>query len=87
MGPLTRIGAATQNAWRRLRRWSGSAAGRGACGRVALCGLLLVLTGNGKGKSSSAFGMLARALGHGMQCGVVQCGVVRCGVVSVVLDA
>ncbi|MCP3952142.1 MAG: cob(I)yrinic acid a,c-diamide adenosyltransferase, partial [Desulfobacterales bacterium] len=25
-------------------------------------GLLLVLTGNGKGKSSSAFGMLARAL-------------------------
>jgi len=36
------------------------------------CGLLLVLTGNGKGKSSSAFGMLSRALGHGMQCGVVQ---------------
>ncbi|MDC6652548.1 cob(I)yrinic acid a,c-diamide adenosyltransferase [Leclercia adecarboxylata] len=31
------------------------------------CGLLLVLTGNGKGKSSSAFGMLARAMGHGMQ--------------------
>ncbi|KIH82303.1 Cob(I)alamin adenosyltransferase [Pseudomonas batumici] len=29
------------------------------------CGLLLVLTGNGKGKSSSAFGMLARAMGHG----------------------
>ncbi|SHM96966.1 cob(I)yrinic acid a,c-diamide adenosyltransferase [Pseudomonas asturiensis] len=36
------------------------------------CGLILVLTGNGKGKSSSAFGMLARAMGHGMQCGVVQ---------------
>jgi len=36
------------------------------------CGLLLVLTGNGKGKSSSAFGMLARAMGHGMKCGVVQ---------------
>ena len=35
-------------------------------------GLLLVLTGNGKGKSSSAFGMLARALGHGMRCGVAQ---------------
>lgn len=35
-------------------------------------GVLLVLTGNGKGKSSSAFGMLARALGHGMQVGVVQ---------------
>lgn len=35
-------------------------------------GVLLVLTGNGKGKSSSGFGMLARALGHGMRCGVVQ---------------
>ena len=29
-------------------------------------------TGNGKGKSTSAFGMLARSLGHGFQCGVVQ---------------
>lgn len=27
-------------------------------------GIVLVLTGNGKGKSSSAFGMVARALGH-----------------------
>jgi cob(I)alamin adenosyltransferase len=35
-------------------------------------GLLLVLTGNGKGKSSSAFGMVARALGHGMNVGVAQ---------------
>ncbi len=35
-------------------------------------GVLLVLTGNGKGKSSSAFGMVARALGHDMQIGVVQ---------------
>jgi cob(I)alamin adenosyltransferase len=35
-------------------------------------GLLLVLTGNGKGKSSSAFGMVARALGHGMKVGVAQ---------------
>ncbi len=35
-------------------------------------GLLLVLSGNGKGKSSSAFGMVARALGHGMQVGVAQ---------------
>ncbi|HRQ04856.1 MAG TPA: cob(I)yrinic acid a,c-diamide adenosyltransferase [Nitrosomonas halophila] len=35
-------------------------------------GLFLVLTGNGKGKSSSAFGMLARALGHGMRVGVAQ---------------
>ena len=35
-------------------------------------GLLLVLTGNGKGKSSSAFGMAARALGHGLRVGVAQ---------------
>jgi len=35
-------------------------------------GLLLVITGNGKGKSSSGFGMVARALGHGMRVGVVQ---------------
>ena len=35
-------------------------------------GLLLLLTGNGKGKSSSAFGMVARALGHGMRVGVAQ---------------
>lgn len=35
-------------------------------------GVLVVNTGNGKGKSSSGFGMLARALGHGFRCGVVQ---------------
>jgi cob(I)alamin adenosyltransferase len=35
-------------------------------------GVLLVLTGNGKGKSSSAFGMVARALGHGLRVGVAQ---------------
>ena len=35
-------------------------------------GVLLVLTGSGKGKSSSGFGMVARALGHGMKVGVVQ---------------
>ncbi|NCA68982.1 MAG: cob(I)yrinic acid a,c-diamide adenosyltransferase [Sphingobacteriia bacterium] len=36
------------------------------------CGVLVVNTGNGKGKSSAAFGMVARALGHGMQVAVVQ---------------
>jgi len=45
-------------------------------GRIAQAtidkGLLVVLTGNGKGKSSSAFGMLARSVGHGLRCGVVQ---------------
>ncbi|MDF1588708.1 MAG: cob(I)yrinic acid a,c-diamide adenosyltransferase [Gammaproteobacteria bacterium] len=35
-------------------------------------GLLLCITGNGKGKSSSGFGMVARALGHNMRVGVVQ---------------
>lgn len=35
-------------------------------------GVLVVLTGPGKGKSSSGFGMAARALGHGMQVGIVQ---------------
>lgn len=35
-------------------------------------GVVIVLTGAGKGKSSSAFGMVARALGHGMRIGIVQ---------------
>jgi cob(I)alamin adenosyltransferase len=35
-------------------------------------GIVIVNTGNGKGKSSSAFGMVTRALGHGMKVGVVQ---------------
>ena len=35
-------------------------------------GLVLVHTGNGKGKSSSAFGVIARALGWGHHVGVVQ---------------
>lgn len=35
-------------------------------------GLLLVLTGNGKGKSTSGFGMITRAVGHGLKAGVVQ---------------
>ncbi len=35
-------------------------------------GVVVVLTGNGKGKSSSAFGMAARALGHGMRIAVIQ---------------
>ncbi len=35
-------------------------------------GLVFVHTGNGKGKSSSAFGVIARALGWGHQVGVVQ---------------
>lgn len=35
-------------------------------------GLLIVHTGKGKGKSTAAFGLVARALGHGMRIGIVQ---------------
>ena len=35
-------------------------------------GLLLVITGNGKGKSTSGFGTVARAVGHGLKAAVVQ---------------
>ena len=35
-------------------------------------GLLIVHTGKGKGKSTAAFGMVMRAIGHGMRVGVVQ---------------
>lgn len=35
-------------------------------------GVLVINTGNGKGKSSAAFGVVARALGHGLEVGVVQ---------------
>ncbi len=35
-------------------------------------GLLLVITGNGKGKSTSGFGTIARAVGHGLNCAVAQ---------------
>ncbi|KZN33152.1 cobinamide adenolsyltransferase [Pseudoalteromonas luteoviolacea S2607] len=35
-------------------------------------GILQVITGNGKGKSTSGFGTVARCVGHGMQAAVVQ---------------
>ena len=35
-------------------------------------GLLIVHTGKGKGKSTAAFGLVLRALGHGMRIGIVQ---------------
>lgn len=35
-------------------------------------GLIIIHTGDGKGKSSSGFGMILRCIGHGMPCAVVQ---------------
>jgi cob(I)alamin adenosyltransferase len=35
-------------------------------------GVAVLITGNGKGKTTSAFGMVMRALGYGMKVGVVQ---------------
>jgi cob(I)alamin adenosyltransferase len=35
-------------------------------------GLLIVHTGKGKGKSTAAFGMVFRCIGHGMKAGVIQ---------------
>ncbi|OUL56855.1 cob(I)yrinic acid a,c-diamide adenosyltransferase [Pseudoalteromonas ulvae] len=35
-------------------------------------GLLIVITGNGKGKSTSGFGTVARGVGHGLKCAVAQ---------------
>ena len=41
-------------------------------GKTQEKGLLIVHTGKGKGKSSAAFGMVMRCLGHDMRVGIVQ---------------
>lgn len=41
-------------------------------GKILEKGLLIVHTGKGKGKSTAAFGMIFRALGHGMRVAVIQ---------------
>ncbi|WEF10063.1 cob(I)yrinic acid a,c-diamide adenosyltransferase [Pectobacterium actinidiae] len=35
-------------------------------------GILIVFTGNGKGKTTAAFGTVTRAIGHGLLAGVIQ---------------
>ena len=40
--------------------------------KTAEKGLVIVHTGTGKGKSSAGFGMILRAIAHGMPCAVVQ---------------
>jgi cob(I)alamin adenosyltransferase len=41
-------------------------------GKTIERGLLIVHTGKGKGKSTAAFGMVFRCLGHGMRSGIIQ---------------
>jgi cob(I)alamin adenosyltransferase len=41
-------------------------------GKTEERGLLIVHTGKGKGKSTAAFGMIFRAIAHGIPCAVVQ---------------
>jgi len=41
-------------------------------GKTVEKGLLIVHTGKGKGKSTAAFGMVMRCIGHGLRCGIVQ---------------
>ena len=56
----------------RMRALQAEVRKKRAAGSDPRRGLVLVHTGDGKGKSSSAFGVIARALGWGHRVGVVQ---------------
>lgn len=61
----------TQNHEQRMQRKKAVVDGQIAAAQEER-GVLVVNTGNGKGKSSAAFGVVARALGHGLKVAVVQ---------------
>lgn len=67
--PLTReeLDRADEKSRKRKR-----ARDRMLAGKTVEKGLLIVHTGKGKGKSTAAFGLAARAIGNGMKVGIVQ---------------
>ena len=68
--PEKEVGKEARHARRMERKKAGVDAAIAAAQQER--GVLVVNTGTGKGKSSAAFGVVARALGHGMKVAVVQ---------------
>jgi cob(I)alamin adenosyltransferase len=68
--PLTEEEINARHAERMAKRKAARA--RMLAGKTQERGLLIVHTGKGKGKSTAAFGVVMRCLGHGMRVGIVQ---------------